>query len=147
MTVKNRFFYKLSISHRLLIKWIDRETLNRYGVSSTQLAVLFFLLKKDGCLLKELSEELFQNKSAITTLVERMEKNALLRKESSRTDGRAFQLFITPKGKTIGNEALSLLSDFNAVLTDGFSAKEMETINRFFDTIIDNFSSGTIDTV
>ncbi|MBU0991981.1 MAG: MarR family winged helix-turn-helix transcriptional regulator [Proteobacteria bacterium] len=147
MTAKNRLFYKFNISHRILFKWIDRETLKRYGVSSTQLAALFYLLNRDGCQLKELSEELFQNKSAITTLVERMEKNDLLRKKSSETDGRAFQLFITPKGKAIGNEALGLLSGFNAALTEGFSSKEVETINRFFDTIIDNFNSGTVDTV
>lgn len=139
MAANKRLFYKYSKSYRFLFKWIDRESQNRFSVSSTQLAALFYLLENDGCLLKALSEELFQNKSAITTLVERMEKNGLLRKKNSQTDGRAFQLFITSKGKAIGHEALVLLSEFNTALTCGFSIKEVETIHRFFDTVIRNF--------
>jgi DNA-binding MarR family transcriptional regulator len=140
VALDNRLFYKINIAQRVLFKQVDRETKERFGVSSTQLATLFYLLKNDGCFLKSLSKEFFQNKSAITTLVERMEKNHLLKKKSSTADGRAFQIFITPKGREIGLRALELLSDLNVALTDGFSMEEIEIVHRFLNGIINKYS-------
>ncbi|WP_041273236.1 MarR family winged helix-turn-helix transcriptional regulator [Desulforapulum autotrophicum] len=135
-----RIFYKLNISQRILLKYVDREITNRLGVSVVQTATLFYLLKHDGCLLKDLSRAFFQNKSATTTLVERMVKNGLIVKKQSETDGRAAHIFLTDKGRDINEKTRPLVAEYNSDLVDGFTDTEIGVIHRFLDRIIENYS-------
>lgn len=134
-----RLFYKLNIAQKLLLKFADKKSKESLGVSITQTGALFYLMKNDGCLFKDLSEVLMQNKSAITTLVERMEKNGLIIKKKSETDGRASNIFLTEKGLDIGKEAFYLMADFNNGIHEKFSDDEVVIIHRFLDTIIKDF--------
>ncbi len=132
----NRLFYKLNLAQRILLKYVDREFSNRLGVTAAQIAALFYLEKHDGCLFKDLSGVLLQNKSAITTLVERMQKNGLIEKKKSETDGRASHIYLTDKGRDISEKVRPLVSQYNRELLERFSDAEIEVIHRFFDTII-----------
>lgn len=134
-----QLFFKLNLSQRILLKWVDREMTGTVGATTTQIAAIFYLMNNDGCLLVDLARELLQNKSAITTLVERMDKNELIRKKPSLTDGRAYQLFLTDKGKAIGQQALPYVSAYNSELVKDFTPEEIAVIDRFFDTIIQRF--------
>lgn len=137
--IDKRIFYKLTISQRLLMKHIDRETVEELGVSVNQIAALFYISKNDGCLFKDLSRVLFQNKSATTTLVERMIKNELIIKKSSETDKRAIHIFLTEKGRQISKKAKPLISSYNKKVTDVFDETEIETVHKFLDYIIENY--------
>ena len=138
-TGDKRLFYKLNMAQRLLLKYVDRELTKRLGVPSVQVAALFYLMKHDGCLLKELSGVLMQNKSAMTTLVERMERNGLVEKKPSETDGRAANIFLTGKGQSIAGEAKPLVAEYNRCLMKHFSDADIEVIHRFLDTIIETY--------
>lgn len=134
-----RLFYKLNVAQRLLLKYADKESRQKLDVSITQTGAIFYLMKNDGCLFKDLSKVLMQNKSAITTLVERMEKNGLIIKKKSETDGRASNIFLTDKGRNISQNALSLMAEFNHGILDKFSNEEIVIIHRFLDTIIEDY--------
>lgn len=136
-----QLFFRLNLAQRTLMKWVDREMLEKVGGSATQIAALFYLLENDGCLLVDLSRELLQNKSAITTLVERMEKNLLLTKVPSPTDKRASQLFLTAKGKELGQIALPFVTVYNNQLSSGFNENELSVIVRFLDSVISRFET------
>lgn len=135
-----RLFYKLNIAQRLLLKYANREMINKLDVPVTHIAALFYLLQHDGCLLKDLSAVLFQNKSATTTLVERMIKNGLIYKTHSEDDGRASQIFLTDKGRDIAQQARPVVTEYNKELVDKFTDSELEVIHRFLDTVIENYS-------
>ncbi|GAB6096106.1 MarR family winged helix-turn-helix transcriptional regulator [Desulfatiferula olefinivorans] len=141
MVGDKRIFFKLNLCQRLLMKHADREMIQALGVPIGQVGALFYLLGNDGCLLKDLSLELRQNKSAITTLSERMEKNGLIRKQMSESDGRAVHLYLTDAGRSAAEKALPLVKAFNRELTTHFNDREIDTIHRFFDTIIDIYST------
>jgi len=134
-----RLFYKINISQRLLLKHVDRESTNRLGVPLIQVTALLYLIKNDGCQLNDLSAVLMQNKSAITTLVGRLEKNDLIVRKKSEADGRASNLFLTDKGHKVGIQALPMMKEFNLELLNKFSDSEIEIIHRFVDTIIENY--------
>ena len=134
-----QLFFRLNLAQRTLMKWVDREMLEKVGGTATQIAALFYLLENNGCLLVDLSRELLQNKSAITTLVERMEKNHLLCKVPSPTDKRASQLFLTARGKEMGQMALPFVTVYNDALSAGFNEKELSVILRFLDRVIGRF--------
>lgn len=132
-------FFKLNLAQRILVKWVDKELTAGVGATTTQVAALFYLMENDGSLLVDLSRELLQNKSAITTLVERMERNGLVTKQPSDTDRRATHIYLTEKGLEIGKQALPIAATYNDELVKEFTRKEVETINRFFDSIIQRF--------
>lgn len=135
----HQILFKLNLAQRTLMKWIDREMQEKIGGTATQIAALFYLMENDGCLLVDLSRELLQNKSAITTLVERMEKNSLLKKVPSPIDKRASQLFITPEGRNLGMKALPFVTAYDRSLADGFTQEELTVVARFLDAIISRF--------
>lgn len=132
-------FFKLHLSQRILLKWSDRELSSQVGATTTQIAAIFYLMGNNGCQLVDLSRELLQNKSAITTLVERMVKNDLITKRPSSTDGRASHLFLTDKGQDIGNKAMPYILEYSRELVKGFSRSEVEVISRFFNSTIQRF--------
>lgn len=140
-TSSHQLLFKLNLAQRTLMKCLDREMQDKIGGSATQIAALFYLIENDGCLLVDLSRELLQNKSAITTLVERMEKNTLLQKIPSQIDKRASQLFLTAKGRELAIKALPFVAAYDNALVDGFDQKELETITRFLDTVIGRFET------
>lgn len=134
-----RIFYKLNMAQRLLLKYVDNENINQLGVPTAQIAALFYLLKHDGCLFKDLSKILSQNKSATTTLVERMEKNGLIIKKKSQSDGRASHLFLTDKGRDISEKAKPRVVELNHRLLGPFTDDEIKIVHRFLDSIIENY--------
>jgi DNA-binding MarR family transcriptional regulator len=137
----HQILFKFNLAQRTLMKSIDRDMREKIGATATQMAALFYLMDNDGCLLVDLSRELLQNKSAITTLVERMEKNCLLQKVPSQVDKRASQLFLTTKGRELGLKALPFVAAYDNVLADGFSLDELAVVSRFLDTVISRFET------
>ncbi|WP_300675191.1 MarR family transcriptional regulator [Desulfoluna sp.] len=139
-TNDRRIFFLINRSRHALLKWADALLVEKLSVTSAQLAALFLLQHEDGCLLKELSKGLGLNNSAITGLVTRMEKGGLIEKHSCPEDGRAFRVYITPKGMETAAASLPLIDHFNAVAAEGFTPDEMETVCRFLSSVIDKIS-------
>lgn len=143
MKKDRRLFFKINRVQKALFKFIEKELREKLGVTPIQLGVLFYLRENNGCLLKDISQELDQNNSAVTTLVERMEKNGLLLKQVSKTDGRAFQVFSTQKGTEIAERGLPVIREFNSTLTNDISETELNTIHDFLDKAITRFTKNT----
>ena len=131
-----RLYYKLNQAQHLLSKRVDAELAGALGIKTAQLGAVFFLLKHDGCMLKEISTGLGLNNSAITTLVVRMEKGGLLTRESCSVDGRSYRIHLTNKAKSIGQKAIPVARELNSMLAQGFSDEEIDTVIRFLDSVI-----------
>lgn len=135
-----QLIFKLNLTQRVVLKWLDRQMLEAVGATYTQVAVLLYLMENDGCSQVELSKTLLQNKSAITTLVDRMIKNELLVKSASKKDGRMHVLHLSPKGRQVGERAIPYIDEYNRELTKEFATGEKEVINRFFDSATERFA-------
>jgi DNA-binding MarR family transcriptional regulator len=94
---KPRLFHLMSIAQHRLTKATD-AAFKPLGVSGAQLGVLFLLEKKPGAMLKDVSDGLGINASAITALIGRMEDAGLVRRRPSDHDGRAVHIFATADG-------------------------------------------------
>lgn len=141
--IKRPLLYKINLAQRLLMKHVDRQLKERADVSATQAAALIYLSQNQGSSLADLSRELLQNKSAITTLVARMEKNGLINKNPSQIDKRSSQIYVTEKGLNANNHALSEVEEYNFAISKNFSDIELEVIDRFFDSIISNYEANS----
>lgn len=132
-----RFYYLLHRAQHSLQKFTDQRLAARLDISSAQLGALFYLRKNDGCLLKELSEGLGLNNSAITGLIGRMEAQGLVARQPCDRDGRASRVFMTSLGREKADAGLGPLAEMNAVLEEGFTEAELDAASRFLESIIE----------
>jgi len=139
MPTTPRLIYKLSLAQHRLLKSADLAFREAAGISTTQLGVLFFLQKSPGALPKDLSDALGVNASAITALIARMEDTGLVRRQPSRDDQRAIHLFATASGLAKAAAARPVLARLNARLTGDFSERDIATVARFLDAILERF--------
>jgi DNA-binding MarR family transcriptional regulator len=139
MSTTPRLIYKLSLAQHRLLKSADLAFREAAGISTTQLGVLFFLQKSPGALPKDLSDALGVNASAITALIARMEDAGLVRRQPSRDDQRAIHLFATASGLARAAAARPILARLNTRLTGDFSERDIATVARFLDAILERF--------
>jgi DNA-binding MarR family transcriptional regulator len=139
MSTTPRLIYKLSLAQHRLLKSADLAFREAAGISTTQLGVLFFLQKSPGALPKDLSDALGVNASAITALIARMEDAGLVRRQPSRDDQRAIHLFATASGLARAAAARPVLARLNTRLTGDFSERDIATVARFLDAILERF--------
>ncbi|HUK89410.1 MAG TPA: MarR family transcriptional regulator [Blastocatellia bacterium] len=134
-----RLFLLLSQAQHRLLKSADTVYKEALGISATHLGVLFILEKRPGSLLKDVSEELKINPSAITGLIGRMEEAGLVVRQPSDDDGRSVRLYATTDGIAKAAGARPILGRLNAKLTEGFDDQEIETVARFLNAILERF--------
>jgi DNA-binding MarR family transcriptional regulator len=128
----------MSLAEHRLMKGTDAAFKQALGISTTQLGALFILESKDATS-SELSEGLGVNASAITTLIDRMEKAGLVHRKPSSDDGRVVHLVATAQGLAKAAAARPILARLNSKLTRDFSEREIATVSRFLGSILERF--------
>ncbi len=106
---------------RSAMKKIDRffaGRLEEYGVSVPQAFVLFSLLQDNGSTLKEIGTRAQIDSSSMTVLVDKLENEGLLERKLDAQDRRAIRVFLTAKGRDLGERVLNLAVEFNQNLSD-----------------------------
>lgn len=134
-----RLFFLLNMAQRKLFNHVDKACEKTFDTSVTQLAALLYIVKHEGCLQKDVAKALLLNKSAVTGLIVRMEKNALLERCISEEDARAIKLYPTPEGLQKTLDLMPFIDQINGVFSDEFNEEEMETILKFLNFIIKRF--------
>jgi DNA-binding MarR family transcriptional regulator len=134
-----RMFFLLNLAQKKLFKYVDSVCEAELGASVTQMAALMYLAKAPGCLQKDLAAVLDLNKSAVTGLITRMEKNALVTRTVHEHDGRAVLLSVTPDGLSKVTRLLPMIETLNNEFTDEFSEQELATVLRFLNFILQKF--------
>ncbi|MEC7548101.1 MAG: MarR family transcriptional regulator [Thalassolituus sp.] len=135
----NRLFFLLNMAQKKLFRHMDQVCERELDASVTQLAALMVIAKREGCQQKDLAAALQLNKSAVTGLVSRMEKNGLLLRAVPKDDARAVVLSVTPGGLEKINSLKPLIGLLNEQFQQEFSEEELQTILRFLNFIMARF--------
>ncbi|MCC6877231.1 MAG: MarR family transcriptional regulator [Sandaracinaceae bacterium] len=80
---------------------VTKERARQHGLTGPQVTALKILEQVGELSLSELSAQMSAKNSTITGLVDRMERDGLVRRERSETDRRIVRLRATDKGKRI----------------------------------------------
>ena len=134
-----RLFFLINKAQHRMFKYAEPQCEQRIGLSVTQATALMFIAKNEGCLQKDLATATGMNQSAVTGLIGRMENNDLIYKKACDEDARASRLFLTEKGREKLPDVFPLVKVLNQKLTEEFSSKEIDTIARFLNHVIDDF--------
>ncbi len=119
-----------------------RERLAAAGVRITpaQAGILFLLKQKDGRTMTELSEALSTDNSAVTGLVDRLEKLGCIIRTPCATDRRAYRIHITAEGFQEVEKAKEIIRKVNAEIQEGFSEQEIDAYRKVLVGIFEKFS-------
>lgn len=137
---RHRFFYLLNHARHALARHADRACRDRLGISASQLGVIYAVSESPGMLQRELAIKLTLGESAVTGLVGRMESAGLVERRPSPDDGRVSCLYPTERAAGLRREAKPLLAEFNAALSEGFTAEELDTVARFLSATMETFA-------
>src|SRR5580700_6958126 len=75
-----------------------------FGLTGPQLTVIKLLESFDNLSLSSLSERIRAQNSTVTGIIDRMEREALVRRERSTSDRRVVKIRLTDKGSKIARE-------------------------------------------
>lgn len=142
----NRFIYLLTVARQRLVGALNGELLKKAGVTAAQAGALFIIQEHNGCTLTRLSRGLMSDNSAITGLVDRLEKQRLVKRERDRHDRRAITVSLTDEGKRALRQAAPVVHHFNQALQEGFTTKEVAAFRRILKGIIQRFEPGEAQT-
>ncbi|OKO83717.1 MarR family winged helix-turn-helix transcriptional regulator [Bradyrhizobium sp. AS23.2] len=133
----HRLIYLLSVAQRRLQRWMAAQPQNE--VTPAQAGLLFILGKQDGVLMGEAGAALDLGPAGISGLVDRTAAVKLVERRADSDDGRAWRVFLTPKGRTVLAQAKANAAEVNAGLTEGFTSAEVDVVARWLMSIQDKF--------
>ena len=134
-----RLFFLLNMAQRKLFNYVDKACEDALDTSVTQLAALLYIVKHSGCLQKDVAKALSLNKSAVTGLIVRMEKNELLERFVSDEDARAIKLYPTPEGVQKTLDLMPFIDELNTLFSEDFTDEEIKTVLKFLNFVIKRF--------
>jgi DNA-binding MarR family transcriptional regulator len=137
--VDRRIFFLLNLAQKKLFKHVDDVCEAELDTSVVQLGALMYLVKSPGCLQKDVAKALQLNKSAVTGLITRMEKNGLVSRTVPDHDARAIVLNVTSKGSEKVTALKPMIDTLNAEFTNEFTEEELTTVLRFLNFILQKF--------
>lgn len=127
---QRRHFYWIQLASAHSRKRANRD-LETAGLTVSQLGALYVIAQGEACALKDLAAALHINASAVTTLSGRLRKAGLVSLQASEHDRRVSLLRLTPKGRKAISDARPLLAEMNQGLQAGFTAEELQVVERF----------------
>lgn len=95
-----------------------------HNLTATQYIVLVRLWEEDGISLSELGERLDFDNPTLTGVVDRMERDGLLRRQRDEADRRVVQVHVTPKGHSLRAEIGPIAGQIDAEIWNGFSEQD-----------------------
>ena len=120
-------------SNREIARRIKRE-----GLMPGQPKILEYLWFHDGASQKDISRECIIDKSTVTSLLKRMEKLDLIRKETRPDDQRGINIYLTDKGWEKAKEIRKVIYATDDAMWQGIPEEEKQQFMRTFRKIIAN---------
>ena len=93
-----RLYFLLQTAAHLIKKRVDSDLVKSAGLTTAQAGVLTIIIDQEGTNHTYLARTLRQQKSAITTMAERLEKAGYITKKKSDSDKRSWELKVTKSG-------------------------------------------------
>ena len=131
MAVEDRLIFLISKVYQKVIVNLQKA-LSGAGVEVTpvQAMLLFYLQKKDGLSLTEISAGLMLENPTVTGLIDRLEKSGYVKRSDHPSDRRVYLVYLTEKGSMVAKRALPIIKRLNEQIKEGYSEEEIESFKK-----------------
>jgi DNA-binding MarR family transcriptional regulator len=96
------------------------------NMTRSQWWVLAYLSREDGMTQSQLADELDLGKVAVGGLIDRLEKNGLVRREADASDRRVNRVFLEPKSKQMFTRMRKITHQMNERILASLNDKQLE---------------------
>lgn len=115
------------------------------GVVPGQFAQLLALFEQDGLTQRELCERVRIEQPTMAQTLQRMERDALVRREPDPADGRRTRLVLTARARDLEGRLIAAARDVNAIANSGLSDHEVSAFIHTMARIINNLEATSPD--
>jgi DNA-binding MarR family transcriptional regulator len=125
-------------AHAELTRALDAELTREHDLPLSSYEVLLFLGDSDEGRMRmsELADSVLLSRSGLTRLVDRLERQGLLRRERCASDARGLFAEITDEGRAAFAEARKThLDGVRRLFLDHFSRDELRTLGGFWERV------------
>lgn len=116
---------------------IDRDS-SKYGVTSIQGRIISFLYHQGNnrdIFQRDIEAEFNIRRSSVTSVLQLMEKNGLIKRVSVSEDARLKKIILTKEGIEIQKQVHSCIDELEDGLKDEFTDDELDTFVNFVDRL------------
>jgi MarR family transcriptional regulator, organic hydroperoxide resistance regulator len=137
--MKSEAGYLISQIHQLSGR-IFSKMLKEYNIdiNHAQGRIIFALWKKDRISIQELSKETALSKSALTSMLERLEQSGHLVRSQSETDKRSTLICLTEKSSSMRDDYIKISEEMTTIFYKRFSEEEITDFEQKLKRILKN---------
>ncbi len=121
-----------------LFERVANKDLDKLGVTYAQTTFLIRLWEQDGQSQMELAKSAGIKQPTVVRLLDRMERDALIKRVRNKDDRRIFNFYLTAKAKKACQKLEGHANTMNKIANQSLSDKEIEKFNLVIMRIIDN---------
>ncbi len=114
---------------------IFKEEFDSYDLTPQQFGLLAFLWLEDGLSQTELSARSQIDRTTMGGIVDRLEKEGLVQRRPHPDDRRAYQVFLTAKGKALEEKVSAAATRVQGRVNAPLTADEQATLIRLLEKI------------
>lgn len=109
---------------------VVRDRISRFGLTHTQFFLLVALYEENGILITALARKVALDKSTLTSLLDRLEKDDLIKRVAHPTDRRVIQIYLTPKAEALRDDLIRTYHEVNRYFFSRLSSEELRTFEE-----------------
>ena len=100
--------------------------------------IIFALWGKDGVPIKTLCEKTSLDKSTLTGIIDRLERDGYIERKQSETDKRSTLILLTGKEQEFANHVQKVSDQINEIFYKGFGEEEITQFESMLERILAN---------
>ena len=104
--------------------------------------ILYVLWQGDGLTISQISAQTSLANTTLTSMLDRMEAGALIRREPSPKDRRAQLIFLTENAWALREDYDRISQQMNELYYDGFTEDEVRQLEGYLTRILANLEGG-----
>jgi len=113
------------------------DILNRYKVGELEVDIIRFLEEHEQKKMKEVGDYFKIKLSTLTSTIDKLEKNRLVKRKSSKEDRRVIYIKPTPKGQALLNDLVNSTHDVAEQVIRGIKGPEYDAAIKVLDKTLD----------
>ncbi len=121
-----------------LFEQVANKKLDTLGVTHAQTVILIRLWERDGQKQMELANSAGLDQSTVVRLLDRMERDELIKRIRNKDDRRVFNFHLTTKAKKVCQKLEVHSHAITEIAHQSLSKKDIEKLTRLMSTIVDN---------
>lgn len=109
---------------------VYRDRLTQYGISQPQFFLLIALYEEDDILISRLAEKVALDKSTLTGILDRLERDGLVKRVARQANRRSLYICLSTKAYALQNDLTRIYDEINQLFFSRLSEQERDVFDK-----------------